>query len=774
MNSRIWLLVPVFLALYGCGGGGGGGSSGPPPPPSGAFTLSGTALSFDALQGSTLPPGKSLAITVTGSNAAYLGIAYTAGQTQPPWLDIAITGSGTSFSLNVTITSMQPPGTYTSTFLVGTADSSQNVLQTQQVTVTYTVMSRIVISGIAPLYSKNYGEAVTTLPHSLNVVADAGRQWTVTSDQAWLQVPAGVRTGSATVQLVIDLPSLRIGDHAANVTITNTANALDTATQRIGVSIAAPTLGIQQASLLLGGADGRSTAPAQLAFALNAGGSIHPYSVTLTTASGGDWLALNPSTAKTGVVGPGGVSLAVDANRAGVLAGTYSGTASVTVTVRDVVVSQSVPVTLNLEANRLVVGAAGVAFKQSPAPARSVLTRDVPVFSSLGRTNVPWTASANQPWLAATPNGVTGGALTLTASPAGLAVDTTHFATVTVSSSDVAVENVEQIRVGLRINSVAPTDGSVSTTAARYVVASPVEPIVFVSSGGASITGYDVDTRAVVRTFAGVIAAAAQMVMSDDGNYLFVFDRTNLRVTQLDATSGALVRNYDSFSATSVPTGGGLAYVRASGYRTLITPAGRQYDLGTGLEYASTTFFAALNSESLAASADQVHLVTDYGSVYQMSRTALNGGSFATELIFSTNTAQGRQGQACISADRTMVYTASGAPYNFPGTNMTTHQLTQVLPGTAYPNSIQCVWNGLIIGGIDTVFEEDVRVYYGPTGQELVRLYSDIAGGYRYLPERGLAVSADGTRLVSLGRDSPSPATAAQRIQFQALPAPPP
>src|SRR5262245_1114318 len=198
MNSRIWLLVPVFLALAACGGGGGG-SSGPPAPPSGGFTLSGTSLSFDVLQGSALPPGKSLAITVTGSNVAYLGIAFTGGQTQPSWLDIGITGSGTSYSLNVTITSMQPPGTYSSTFLVGTGDSSQNVLQTQQVTVTYTVASRITISGTPPLYSKNYGEAVATLPHTLNVAAASDRQWAVTADQAWLQVPAGVRTGSAAV-----------------------------------------------------------------------------------------------------------------------------------------------------------------------------------------------------------------------------------------------------------------------------------------------------------------------------------------------------------------------------------------------------------------------------------------------------------------------------------------------------------------------------------------------------------------------------------------------
>jgi hypothetical protein len=781
MNYRIWLLMLGLLALAACGGGGGGGGGsgaagggagggGTPTPQAGAFTLSGTSLSFDAFEGSALPAGKSLAITVTGSGAAFLAAGYAPGETRPPWLGIDIVGSGTSYNLVVTVSSMQP-GTYSTTFLVGTADSAENILQTQSVTVTYTVTARIAISGVAPPFMRHYAEAITTLPHTLNVVAP-NRQWTVASDQGWLQAPAAVQNGTGAVQLVIDLPSLKIGNYDANVTVTNAANPLDTATQRFSVSIAAPTLSIAQSALVLGGADGRSSAPQQLAFALNAGGGTHPYSVSLTTASGGNWLTLNPSTAKAGVIGPGGVTLTVDADRAGVLGGTYSGTANVAVTVRDVVVSQTVPVTLNLEASRIVVGAAGVAFKKAPAPARSVLTRDVTVFSSLDRTDVPWTASANQPWLTVTPSGVTGERITLTASPSGLAADTTHFATVTVTSSDPSVENVEQIRVGFRINSAVPSDGSVATTG-RYTAASPVEPIVFVSSGGASITGYDVDTLAVVRTFTGSIAAAGQMVMSDDGNYLFVFDRTNLRVTQLDATSGAFVRHYDSFSATHVPTGGGLAYVRPGGYRTLITPAGRQYDVGTGLEYSSSTFFAALNSESLAASADQVHLVTDYGSVYRMSRTSLNGGSFATELIFSTSTVQGRQGQACISADRTMVYTASGYPYNFPGTSMTTHQVTQVLPGTNYPNAIQCLWNGVIIGGVDGYYaEKDVFVYFGPTGQELAQVNSSTTAGYRSLVDRGLAVSGDTTRLVTVveeGCCTNDPGL----VRFQSLPAPP-
>src|SRR5262249_3331346 len=151
--------------------------------------------------------------------------------------------------------------------------------------------------------------------------------------------------------------------------------------------------------------------------------------------------------------------------------------------------------------------------------------------------------------------GKTGEAIRLTANPAGLTADTTHFATVTVTSADPTVENEEQIRVGLHVNSAAPADVSLSLTA-QYAAASPVEPIVFVNNGGGEIKGYNVYTADVVRTFASPVANAGAMVVGADGKRLYVYDRTNLRVTELDAVSGALVRHYASAMAGGEPYGG--------------------------------------------------------------------------------------------------------------------------------------------------------------------------------------------------------------------------
>jgi hypothetical protein len=637
------------------------------------------------------------------------------------------------------------------------------VLQSRSITVNYSVTAVVQISAQPQTYNFVYGDVLTTATHAIPVVAD-NRQWRVTSDSDWLQVPGAVQNNSTTVNGAIDVSALEPGQHQARITVTNTTNAQDTAMTTVTVNVQAPTFSVTQDSILIGGDDGLSSAPQNLSFQLSTGSATHPYAVELSTDSGGNWLH---TSATNGLVGATGVTVHLSSQRGNLTGGTYTGQVRVTATVRNLVFTEVRPVTLNIEANRIVVGAAGVALSSSPSPARSVLTRDVTVFSSIDRSDVAWEASSDQSWLTVTSSGITGGAITLTANPVGLAADTTHFATVTVTSTDPTVENSETIRVGLHVNSAAPTDLSNSLTG-QYLATSPVEPIVFVNDGGADVTGYDVYTGAVVRNFTGVVAGAGAMVVSDDGSHLYIYDRTNLRVTEVDATSGAFVRHYDSSALFgTTPYGGGLTFFRPSGHPILITPSSRMYDVMTNTEYDSQSFTAPLFSMSLDPSVDSRYVATDFGNVYRFNRSALSGGRLDVSLLFGASTAQGRAGQACISADRTLIYTASGAPYEFPGTSFATHQIAQVLPGTNYPNSILCLWNGVVIGGVDGYYADaDIWIYNGPTGQELARRSSSSSPNYRSLVDRGMAASGDATRLVTLA----IPVSATGEVRFQSIP----
>jgi hypothetical protein len=88
---------------------------------------------------------------------------------------------------------------------------------------------------------------------------------------------------------------------------------------------------------------------------------------------------------------------------------------------------------------------------------------------------------------------------------------------------------------------------------------------------------------------------------------------------------------------------------------------------------------------------------------------------------------------------------------------MSSGAVVQVLPGAAYPNSILCLWNGVVIGGIDGYYETyDIWIYNGPTGQLLGNVSStEGPGAYRSLNNRGIAVSGDGTRMITLSGSGP-------------------
>ena len=191
-------------------------------------------------------------------------------------------------------------------------------------------------------------------------------------------------------------------------------------------------------------------------FSLSTGKGTYPFSIAVTTVSGGNWLTVDNS---TGTVGSTGTVVNLGINRAAVRGGTYAGQVTMAATVNGTSFVANIAVTLNLEANRILVTASSVGLSQ--VGGTSVLTRTVQVLSGLGRTDVPWTASSDSPWLTVTGSGTTGGNLVIQANPGTLPSSATQFANVTVSSPDPTVENQQTIRVGLYLSSTAATDDDV-------------------------------------------------------------------------------------------------------------------------------------------------------------------------------------------------------------------------------------------------------------------------------------------------------------------------
>jgi hypothetical protein len=768
-------LVALFgltALVAGCGGGGGGGA---PPVPNGAFTMSANSASFTALQAGAVPVSQTIDVTITGSAAAVLGAAYTSGQTQPTWLTLALSGSGLHYQLTVgVIPGAVNPGQYTSTFSVGTADANGNILSHQDFTVSLTENPHVAATTTVSTPSLVFGDTTTTQSIPIGVTAP-GIQWAASSDSTWLHISTAAQTGSASINATADDSGLMPGTYQGTIHFLGNDESDDSASVSVSLTVIPAVLTVAEPAYNFGGSDGRAPLnPDPVTIALSTGQAVYPYTVAISTDNGGAWLSATPA---SGSVGSAGTTVNLNVNSVSLVGGTYTGHVHVATAVNGVAFEQDRVVTLNLEANKLVVTATGVGL--SNVSGQAVLSRTVKVLSALGRTNTPWTAHSDSNWLTVTSSGMSGGDLLLTANPAGLALDATQFANVTVTSSDPSVENQPVIRVGFFGSHTARAAGSLPLAVNRLAT-SPVEPIVAISTGGTDIAIYNVYTRTLVRTLSNIVATSDGLSFSEDGKTLFVYDTTNFRVVEVDAVSGAQHRTYDSTARPAgAPVGTALAVFHPNGLATLITPSSRVYDVSNGLELTGSALTAIpLNgfqgAFGLASSPDQT-LLTDQDAVtVGLVRSALAGGSLVvTSNPVNVTTAQGASGESCFSASGDRIYTASGYPYDFPATAVATGQIIQTLAGTNYPDAMQCVWNGLVIGGVDGFYApDDIFVYSGPTGVSLAQLSSNGSpGANRSLLPRGMAVSADGTILISAWAAQPG-TTSSVGVYFQSLPAP--
>jgi hypothetical protein len=659
-------------------------------------------------------------------------------------------------------------GTHNATFTVGTADVAGNVLQQKTFNVTLQVDPHLEIGQQQADRNYIFGDVQRVFPIPISVTA-ANRQWNATSTASWLKVPATTQSGSGTLNASIDITGLAPGTYFGQLDVVNAALPGDWRTHNFRVEIAPADMFVQQTEFVFGGEDGRSAPAARpLYFALSTGQGVHPYTVSVRTDSGGNWL--QPSST-SGQVGYTGNTVTLSVNRGQLPGGTYTGEVSLSTDVYGTVFSRTLPVTFNVEASRLVVSSAGVAL--SRVNGRSVLARTLKVFSSSGSTTTPWNATSDSPWLTVTASGVSGGSLVLTAAPGSLASGTTHFANVTITSPDAFVENQQSVRVGLYLSNDVPASAA-PMMAARSGAASPVEPLFAVGVGG-SVNLYDVYSTALVRSFPTVVAEPGQMTFSEDGRTLFVHDVTNVRVTQLDVATGAVVATFPTPPMQyQQGSGGGIAVFRPNGHPTLVTPNVHFYDLTTRAEIPSGSYSLPAHN-SFSPSPDQSMLATQGATAFKIVRSALRGGEMLFDPVFFVFPVTPSDRESCFSPDGSRLYSGTQGQNVFAAASFPDRQLVQQLPADFYPNAIKCVWNGLVIGGLSASYRlTDIFVYDAPSGIKLADRNSDLSDGMYYpnrlLADRGLTVSGDGTRLLSIWFSTSSNIPVG--VGFQTLPPP--
>lgn len=586
IDVRTFVIACVCVLLQACGGGGGGtpnnpgGNSG-----NGSFTLSATSASFRifAMPGQAFPE-QTINMTVTNTtNVAGVGAAFPAGQGVPNWFHVVIVGTMPNFQVRLFPNSSTPPGRYTATLLLGTGDANGTVLSSREVAVTMDVIAPVSMANDPFSANFVFGADVSGVTFGRNVHADQGT-WTATADVPWIAVPAGTQSGSATLSPVVDGSGLGIGTHVGHVRVQNAELAqgpgiiLD-----VTINVEPPTIVLSRTSVVLGGADGTALDTQQLTASINTGTASHPWSLVLTDADQLGWMT---SDTQNGSIN-GAQNAAVQLGFApGVVdPGTRTGTARFNITVNGVVFSESVPVTLNFESHRLVPESVGVAL--SSFPARDRLQRILTVGSSLGRSDVPWTATSNQPWLSVTPSGESGDPLTLSASTASLAQNQSHIAEVTLASTDETIKRNETIRVALWVSGSNPTDllsAPLMETQVQGLAVNPVEPLAYSVGFNNRIYVHNVYTGALVNTLqpAG-LTHAVELGVSEDGRLLFVADLEtgNTLVLNGNGQSSAVIATYASPDPPHFIPRYQFVSTRANGHSILWTAFSDVYDLET-------------------------------------------------------------------------------------------------------------------------------------------------------------------------------------------------
>jgi hypothetical protein len=282
-RSRLACAALVLL-LAACGGGGGGGGS-PDLSTAPGITVSPASFSFAAVHNGALPPTQVAQITISAPNAAFVGLAVPAAN-PPTWLDLSQARlTPTSWTAAIVSTSLAP-GTYTTTVSIGIGDINGNIIAYRNVQLSYTITA---VPIAASPNNLNFSSVVGGPPPAAQPVAlmgDVG-PWTALADQPWIGVAPSSGNGVGSVNISTNPTGLVPGTYNGSVTFTSGSN---TAVVNVSLTVVAPAIQTNLASLSFSGINGATLAPQSLSITMNNGAAIN---WTAATPPADTWLVLD-------------------------------------------------------------------------------------------------------------------------------------------------------------------------------------------------------------------------------------------------------------------------------------------------------------------------------------------------------------------------------------------------------------------------------------------------------------------------------------------------
>lgn len=379
----------------------------------------------------------------------------------------------------------------------------------------------------------------------------------------------------------------------------------------------------------------------------------------------------------------------------------------------------------------------------------SRLERTVTVRDNYG-ANTDWRATSDQSWLTVSRSG---DQLTLVADPASLPIDTTSYATVTLSTDAVGVTTPEVIRVALWKNGTSIPQTRELNPSYIQIVADAIRPLVYAHVGGTTLDVYNVYTGQKVASVS-LGGALGGMTVSPNGDRLYVYDLANRNVRILDTRTLTTLSTWNL--RADLQGYGRLLALRSNGEELLISSNG---------DVLRMSGFHALppmqvNGGIMAATRDGRRLyIQDQGTTpsftraYDIDFSAAVGGDLRVAFMGSFS-ASPYAADIAASLDGDHVYIANRGFSSCAMGNAATMDVAGYLPGFA---SMEAV---------NVTVDSFGRVFCGFSGTPIQYQPGDVKvfksngepDGYVTLAGPGygmgqMVVSADGVMLIGLVDD---------------------
>lgn len=451
--------------------------------PAPTFIVSPTALTFNYQSGGVLPGTQFVSVNSSGAPISFTDTPSTTSG--GAWLSTNAPSGLTPGSIGVSVSpSSLTPGTYSGT-VTFTPTGAANGPQVVSVTLNVTAAAPTFTAAPSSL-TFNYQAGNPTLPPSQPVsLTSSGTPVNFTNSVStftggsWLSVSPPSGTTPTTANVSVAPGSLSPGTYTGTVTFTPTGSS--NGPQAVGVTLivsAAPTFTAAPSNLTFNYQSG-GTLPGGQSVALTSSGTPISFTDSVSTVSGGSWLAVSPGGGTTPA------SATVSVAPTSLPPGTYIGTVTFTPTGASNG-PQTVTVTLN-------VTAATPTFTASPSALSFTYTagsstfppgQNVSLTSSgtpINFTDVASTTSGGS-WLSVTPaGGTTPATSTVSAAPGSLAPGTyngsvtftptgaangpqTVAVTLTVTAAPTISLSTNTATFSYQIGAAAPAPQSVSVT----------------------------------------------------------------------------------------------------------------------------------------------------------------------------------------------------------------------------------------------------------------------------------------------------------------------